>query len=99
MNRRLIAVLAALCAGALIVPLVILFSGPPKTGLVSFESYSELFGYLDRTSGRSAPGYRLPPMAGGQAQFGPTAPVPGGSYSGTNVQVAGIDELDSAKTD
>lgn len=91
-------VLASLIASA---GAVILVASPSAgTGLVPFRTYDELAAYLtDAQSGSGAvlngPGSPLSSWRGGVA-----APVAGGpAYSGTNVQVSGVDELDMVKTD
>ena len=97
-NRRTLAGIAAILVAASAVPIVAIVLLPPQTGLVAFQSYSELFGYLDRTLGGQVPAdLRNAPAFGGGMTAGPAAP--GADYSGTNVQVAGIDELDTVKTD
>ncbi len=84
---------------------VFVASSGPSSGLIPFHSYSELSDFLGsaRSSLATTRGAGLfsspaaSPMMGAPAA---TAPTTGGpSYSGTNVQVAGVDELDMVKTD
>ncbi len=99
MNRRYLAlgavaavIVIALSAVALVGPRTV----PSPLGLSKFPGYADLARYLD-----SANAYRFSgggDVAGG---LGPgTARLEGGGdYSGTNVQVSGVDELDFMKTD
>src|SRR3990172_5469039 len=96
MKRRMIALFLALCVAAAGLALLVPVSVAPPQGLTSFRSYSELTAYLDRVQGR---GYAYFRDGSGGLLTGPAAPGAGGEYSGTNVQVAGIDELDTVKTD
>ena len=96
MKRRMIALFLALCVAAAGLALLVAVSVAPPQGLTSFRSYSELTAYLDRVQGR---GYAYFRDGSGGLLTGPAAPGAGGDYSGTNVQVAGIDELDTVKTD
>ncbi len=101
-NRRSVAAFASLLVVAAALPLLAFILGPAQTGLVPFQSYSELFHYLGRTVGQQIPDYAISPTLRGGLVAGPASPVPpsaGGDFSGTNVQVAGIDELDTVKTD
>ncbi|HYM39255.1 MAG TPA: beta-propeller domain-containing protein [Thermoplasmata archaeon] len=85
---------------------VVVTSAPQAAGLLPFASYAELAGYVNGAhsaeqgsmyrggliAGPATPGYAAPVMGA------PTTPSPP-SYSGTNVQVTGVDELDMVKTD
>ncbi len=93
----MIALFLALCVAATAgFALLVTISVAPPQGLTPFRSYSELTAYLDRVTGQAYPYFR---DASGGLLTGPAAPGEGGGYSGTNVQVAGIDELDTVKTD
>lgn len=105
-RRQIAVVLATVTVILSTATLVFVASQPAAAGLVPFGSYSELSTYLTNArgsydNGRLATGYgpmfgspvSAAPNAGGAAA--PTAPA----YSGTNVQVAGVDELDMVKTD
>jgi len=100
MNRRMLALLLALCVGATGLAVLVAVSVSPPQGLTPFRSYSDLTAYLDRVLGQ---GYAYFRNGSGGLMAGPAAPgappAEGGDYSGTNVQVAGIDELDTVKTD
>ncbi len=96
MKRRMIALFLALCVAATSLTLIVAVSLAPPQGLTPFHSYSELAAYLDRVWGQ---GYAYFRNGSGGLLTGPAAPAEGGDYSGTNVQVAGIDELDTVKTD
>ncbi len=98
MNRRYLALAAivavvviALSAVALVAPRTV----PSSLGLAKFAGYSDLARYLDSANSNR--------YSGGQALggVGPgTYSLEGsGDYSGTNVQAAGVDELDFMKTD
>jgi len=96
-------------------PLSIYFTVPAAHGLVRFGSYSELERFLLTRSSCSYGywnGYnRQLQLYGGPASFGPAVPGTLGSnvaattvttapsHSETNNQVAGVDELDTVKTD
>jgi len=103
MTHRMIAVFTALCLAATGLAVLVASQIAPRTGLVSFHDYSELTAYLDRTQGQNYASFRNGSMFG--VINAPAAPVAGTpstpqeDYSGTNVQVAGIDELDTMKTD
>lgn len=102
MNRRILAVFIAVCVAATGLAVLVALSVSPPTGLVAFRDYSELTAYLDRTVGQRYAATNGGWSFGGGLLSGPaapTAPPAEGDYSGTNVQVAGIDELDSMKTD
>ena len=103
MKRWVLPVVVAVVASVILVPVFVELSNGPGEGLIPFRTYADLFGYLDHTLGRSVPNGLLRSNPGGDLVAGPAAPVaspaPGGDYSGTNVQVAGIDELDTVKTD
>ncbi len=101
----LLAIVSLTLAGTAAVYVV---SQNPSTGLLPFSTYAELAGYIDqaRSSEQSSfasgglmasPSRGTPaPVAGAPAAgASPSAPA----YSGTNVQVAGVDELDMVKTD
>ena len=91
-------VLATLIAS---VGAIVLVASPgAATGLLPFHSYDELAAYLtdaqsaSQSAGLGSGATLLPPRGGA------AAPRPGSpAYSGTNVQVAGVDELDRVKTD
>lgn len=99
-----ILVLASLVVSASAV--VFVASTPPTAGLVPFQNYAELSDFVtgarasQQTSSRGS-GLIAGPAAGpnaSPAMGAPSAPS-APSYSGTNVQVAGVDELDMVKTD
>ena len=107
MHRRLPALLlvAAVVLASLALVWAVSQSGP--RGLVSFASHSDLIRYLDSLGSEDGTyrgidlgfGGLFPPAGlltgpGSEAQAGD---VP--SFSGTNVQVAGVDEIDFVKTD
>ncbi len=105
-TRRQIAVVLAVVAVTLSTATIVLVaSQPPASGLIPFRSYSELSGYLSgaqssygsaQLSSGFGPAFRSPAMGAPAAgTSGPSAPA----YSSTNVQVAGVDELDMVKTD
>ncbi|HLE54576.1 MAG TPA: beta-propeller domain-containing protein [Thermoplasmata archaeon] len=96
MKRRMLALFLALCVAATSLTLLVAVSVAPAQGLTAFRSYSELTSYLDRVVGQGYASFR---SGQGGLLTGPAAPGAGGEYSGTNVQVAGIDELDTVKTD
>lgn len=98
--KRVLAVVALV--GLLIAIAVVVIPRPP-TGLQTFRTYEDLARYLDEAQAR---GQALLLEGGARDAFGGPLPpaagttVPGeGSYSGTNVQVQGVDELDTVKTD
>lgn len=87
---------------------VFVASSSPSSGLLPFHDYSELSTFL--TGARSSvqttwggglfAGPATPARGTMMGAPGATAPTTGApSYSGTNVQVAGVDELDMVKTD
>lgn len=97
--RKQLAVVFVLASLIVSVGALVLVASPGTgSGLLPFRSYGELAAYLnDAHSGWGMGGNNtlLAPWRGGAA-----SPVSGGpAYSGTNVQVAGVDELDMAKTD
>ena len=103
-TRRQIAVLLA--ASVVIisgVTIVIVANSPPGSGLLPFRNYGDLSSFLDgaRTAapgGSMLGGFRsnpAMPVFAGPAAGGTGTP----SYSSTNIQVAGVDELDMVKTD
>jgi uncharacterized secreted protein with C-terminal beta-propeller domain len=112
--RAKIALLVLLTLGG-VMPISIYFTVPAAHGLVRFSSYSELERFLLTRSSCSYGywnGYNKQlQLYGGPASFGPA--VPGAlsgnaaattvstapSHSETNNQVAGVDELDTVKTD
>ncbi len=83
---------------------VLLSGSGPIRGLLPFQSYAELSSYL--SAPRSSPAYfggtrnvaLAPSPVAGPATGAPSAGT-APAYSGTNVQVAGVDELDPVKTD
>lgn len=93
------AVLVALALAVVAVtPGVLLYrAGGPEGGLLpSFNSYGEMAWFMNS---RHPPGVTVDYLGRGG---GPTAGAAGGStgsFSGTNVQVAGVDEGDIVKTD
>ena len=97
--RKHLAVVFVLASLIASVGAIVLVASPPApSGLLPFRSYDELASYLaDAQSG--TPGYGAGvawlPARGGAAVPGTGSP----SFSGTNVQVAGVDELDLVKTD
>lgn len=102
-ERRFLAVLIVLLVGLTALGAVWMAGLHTGKGLASFRSYAELAAFLDTTLGQY-PGY-LTGFERGGAMFGAPAPIAGPAqpappdYSGTNVQVAGVDELDIVKTD
>ena len=105
-RRRIAALLVGLAVTVSTAAVVLIASAPPASGLLPFRSYNDLASYLGGARGS----YGGTPM---NAVFGPVfssptmaAPNAGGTsspsapgYSSTNVQVAGVDELDLVKTD
>ncbi len=97
-HLALILVLATL--GASVTAAVYIASLPPASGLLPFGSYAELNGYMETVrSAGGPPGFQYGNMQmPSRGSF--SSPVSAGpDYSGTNVQVAGVDELDPVKTD
>ncbi len=102
MNRRYLAVAALLAVVVVVLSAVALiaatrFASPNSSGLSTFTSYGDMARYLGGS--RPSGGYR---QGGADSGMGPgTAAMGGGGggYSGTNVQVAGVDEMDLVKTD
>jgi uncharacterized secreted protein with C-terminal beta-propeller domain len=98
-----------------IMPLSVYFTVPAAHGLVRFSSYSELerflltrsscsYGYFDGYnkqvqlySGPATLGPAVPGALGANAATTTVSTAP--SHSETNNQVAGVDELDTVKTD
>ncbi len=85
---------------------LLIAAAPPASGLLPFASYSELTSFVSGAhSAQETSGWGSGLISGPAASpnGSPTAGVPPGSsgpsYSGTNVQVAGVDELDMVKTD
>lgn len=106
--RREILVIAAIVSLTLAGSAVVFVaSSSPSSGLIPFHSYGELSDFLNaaRSSLQTTRGGALfagpaSPAVGNQMGAPATAPTTGApSYSGTNVQVAGVDELDMVKTD
>ncbi len=107
--RREILVIVAIVSLTLAATAVVyVASSTPSAGLVPFRSYSELSDFLNgaRSSYQnnmvngglfSSPATPVAGPAMGAPASGTTGGAP--SYSGTNVQVAGVDELDMVKTD
>lgn len=106
-TRRQVFVVAAVVTVTLAATAVVFVASQnPATGLLPFSSYAELSNFL--TGARSA--LQNNRMSGGLFAT-PTTPAPvagapntgsspsAPSYSGTNVQVQGVDELDFVKTD
>ncbi len=97
-HLALILVLATL--GASVTAAVYIASLPQASGLLPFGSYAELNGYMETVrSAGGPPGFQYGNMQiPSRGSF--SSPVSAGpDYSGTNVQVAGVDELDPVKTD
>ncbi len=105
-DRRFLAIVVALFVGLITLAAVWIPSFRSENGLTPFRSYAELESYLDNTFGQYSSllyGFER----GGAVLAGPSQPAQGPSpappgapdYSGTNVQVAGVDELDIVKTD
>ncbi len=93
------AVLVALALAAVAVtPGVLLHQvgGPEGSLLPSFTSYGEMAWFLNS---RHTPGGTVDYLGRGGGPAAGTAAGAAGSFSGTNVQVAGVDEGDIAKTD
>ena len=107
-NRRTLFVVLAtvtlIVAGA---SAAVLIAGNRPTGLLPFTSYGEMADYISATQSASrsyASGSMFASPASPAQATAPGAAAPGGStgtpaYSGTNVQVSGVDELDTVKTD
>lgn len=100
----LLLVLASVTATA--TAAVLVATAPPTTGLVPFQSYAELKSYVDGARSSEGSTAANAGLIGGPASsptpspvMGPAPGSSGPSYSGTNVQVAGVDELDMVKTD
>jgi len=104
-ERRFLVVLMALLVALTAVAAAWIWSLPGRGGLTSFRSYSELRSYLDGTFGRFADySGGSERMIGIWSGWGAPAPIAAPAegppdYSGTNVQVSGVDELDIVKTD
>ena len=106
-RREVLLIVAIVSLTAAGTAVVYVASSGSATGLVPFRSYAELAGFIG--SARAAlqdaqvngglfasPATPVPaPSRGSPTTGNPSAPA----YSGTNVQVQGIDELDLAKTD
>jgi len=95
-TRQLLAVLVATSTVMVGLAAFFIATGTQGSRLLAFSGYSELAGFLDRAR---SPGYFLgdvrgPGLPAMGAQFEGDA-----GYSGTNVQVEGVDELDFLKTD
>ncbi len=104
--RQIAALLAALVVVATAVVVVVLVNRTAETGLLPFGSYGELVQYIDQAHSDYAGGamyfggIRASPENGVAAPNTGSPGVPSTpSYSGTNVQVAGVDEMDTVKTD
>ena len=69
---------------------------PSADGLIQFRNYEEYEAFLDRTGYFRGGGGDL--LLAGDGRFAGLATLEG-DVSGTNVQVAGVDELDIVKTD
>lgn len=107
-RREILVVLAIVSLTLSGTAVVFLSSSQTSTGLLPFRSYAELSGFITgaRNSfqlSRANGGLFAAPASptSGQMTGAPSAGTTGGSpaYSGTNVQVAGVDELDMVKTD
>ena len=105
-RRRIAALLAVFAVTASTAAVVLLASAPPASGLLPFRSYNDLAGYLGGarasyggtpTNAVFGPVFSSPTMGAPNAGGALTPTAPG--YSSTNVQVAGVDELDMVKTD
>ena len=104
-------VLVVLAAASVIIAggtAVLVANSGPSSGLLPFGSYAELSAFVAGARSGSAYGAVNGTFAAlpGNAMAGPVAgspSAPGGAgtpaYSGTYVQVAGVDELDMVKTD
>ena len=98
----LVLVSLVVSAGAI----VFVVSAPSASGLVPFHSYSELTDFVTGAHASQQSAYGGSGLFAGPARgpnASPTMGLPAGasppSYSGTNIQVAGVDELDMVKTD
>ena len=98
----LVLVSLVVSAGAI----VFVVSAPSASGLVPFHSYSELTDFVTGAHASQQSDYGGSGLFAGPARgpnASPTMGLPAGasppSYSGTNIQVAGVDELDMVKTD
>ncbi len=108
-NRREVFVVAAIVTLTLAATAgVYIANQNPQTGLVPFRTYAALSDFLGgarsslsntRATGGlfSSPATPVAGPATGAPSTGGSPSAP--SYSGTNVQVAGVDELDMVKTD
>jgi uncharacterized secreted protein with C-terminal beta-propeller domain len=67
-----------------------------RTSLPAFGSYDEMARFLERSGSLAGRYGFLDPLAGGDVALAETGAVP---YTGTNVQVEGVDEMDIVKTD
>lgn len=107
-RREIFVVLAAASVIVAGFAAVLVSESGPATGLLPFRSYAELSQFIQGARGGASyspgnatfagwPGNPVPAPVPGS----PSSPGSAGSptYSGTNVQVAGVDELDGAKTD
>jgi len=105
-RRKIAVLLAAITVTVSGATVVFIASQPAASGLIPFQNYWQLSDYLNGArSGEGAgamnagfgPNFRSSPV-GAPAAGGPSSPS-SPAYSSTNVQVAGVDELDMVKTD
>ena len=105
-HRQIAVVLAAVVVVFSTAAVVFVASQPAASGLIPFRSYTDLSTYLSNArssygatsmTGAFGPAFRSSPVAA-PANGGAPSPAPP-AYSSTNVQVAGVDELDMVKTD
>ncbi len=105
-RHQVAAILAAAVTVTAAAVVVVLTSRTAATGLLPFGSYGELVQYINQARGD---------LGGGAAYYGGLRGSPAGGiaspissnpgspstpeYSGTNVQVSGVDEMDTVKTD
>ncbi len=104
-RRQIAALLAVFAVTVSTAAVVLIATAPAASGLLAFRSYEDLTAYLSGARGvyGSTPSNAMlapvfsSPTRGAPNAGGATGGTPG--YSSTNVQVAGVDELDMVKTD
>ena len=99
-RKHLALILVIATLGASVTAAVYIASLPPASGLLPFDSYAALNDYMQAVRSAASPARMGYGNLQGPASGSVTAPISSGpDYSGTNVQVAGVDELDPVKTD
>ncbi len=99
-RKHLALILVFATLGASVTAAVYIASLPPASGLLPFDSYAALNDYMKTVRSAANSTGMWYGNVRGPAGGSVTAPISAGpDYSGTNVQVAGVDELDPVKTD